>query len=263
MVQRGHQLRHRRRGRLDPDRRGAHAADHLRPDRRTAPSSTRRVDKLIPQLTDEHYKLDEKTRNVDLTEDGNESSRDRCASRDPARRADALRSREHHARPPRQPGAARAQAVQARQRLHRPRRRGDADRRVHRPHDGGPPLSDGLHQAIEAKEGVHDPARERRRWPPITFQNYFRLYEKLAGMTGTATTEAEEFARDLQAGRRRGPDQPAVSRASTNDDEVYRTAQREIRRRRRRRSRRPHAQGPAGPGRHDQHREIRGAVRRC
>lgn len=52
--------------------------------------------------------------------------------------------------------------------------------------------SDGLHQAVEAKEGV-TVQRESQTWATITFQNYFRLYEKLAGMTGTAITEAEEF----------------------------------------------------------------------
>ena len=52
--------------------------------------------------------------------------------------------------------------------------------------------SEGLHQAIEAKEGVHV-QRENRTLATITFQNYFRMYEKLAGMTGTAATEAEEF----------------------------------------------------------------------
>ena len=54
--------------------------------------------------------------------------------------------------------------------------------------------SDGLHQAIEAKEGVAV-QRESRTLATITFQNYFRLYGKLAGMTGTATTSAEEFAK--------------------------------------------------------------------
>ena len=53
-------------------------------------------------------------------------------------------------------------------------------------------LSDGLHQAIEAKEGVEVRA-ETVTLASITIQNYFRLYEKLAGMTGTAVTEAEEF----------------------------------------------------------------------
>ncbi|HEX2034076.1 MAG TPA: preprotein translocase subunit SecA [Chloroflexota bacterium] len=52
--------------------------------------------------------------------------------------------------------------------------------------------SEGLHQAIEAKEGV-TVQRENLTYATITFQNYFRLYEKLAGMTGTAATEAEEF----------------------------------------------------------------------
>ena len=52
--------------------------------------------------------------------------------------------------------------------------------------------SDGLHQAIEAKEGVPI-QQESKTWATITFQNYFRMYEKLAGMTGTAATEAEEF----------------------------------------------------------------------
>jgi len=52
--------------------------------------------------------------------------------------------------------------------------------------------SDGLHQAVEAKEGVKV-QQESQTWATITFQNYFRLYEKLAGMTGTAATESEEF----------------------------------------------------------------------
>ncbi|MBF0367157.1 MAG: hypothetical protein HQK50_16395 [Oligoflexia bacterium] len=54
--------------------------------------------------------------------------------------------------------------------------------------------SDGLHQAIEAKEGVEVKA-ENQTLASITFQNYFRLYSKLAGMTGTADTEAEEFSK--------------------------------------------------------------------
>jgi preprotein translocase subunit SecA len=54
--------------------------------------------------------------------------------------------------------------------------------------------SDGLHQAVEAKEGVRI-ERENQTLATITFQNYFRMYAKLAGMTGTAETEAEEFAK--------------------------------------------------------------------
>jgi len=54
--------------------------------------------------------------------------------------------------------------------------------------------SEGLHQALEAKEGVQV-QKESRTWASITFQNYFRLYKKLAGMTGTAFTSAEEFSK--------------------------------------------------------------------
>ena len=54
-------------------------------------------------------------------------------------------------------------------------------------------FNDGLHQAIEAKEGVHV-AAESKTLASITFQNYFRMYKKLAGMTGTASTEADEFS---------------------------------------------------------------------
>ena len=53
--------------------------------------------------------------------------------------------------------------------------------------------SEGLHQAIEAKEHV-SVQRESKTLATITFQNYFRLYQKLSGMTGTALTEEEEFA---------------------------------------------------------------------
>jgi preprotein translocase subunit SecA len=52
--------------------------------------------------------------------------------------------------------------------------------------------SDGLHQAVEAKEGV-PVQNESVTYATITIQNYFRMYEKLAGMTGTAMTESEEF----------------------------------------------------------------------
>ncbi len=54
--------------------------------------------------------------------------------------------------------------------------------------------SDGLHQAVEAKEGVKIES-ENQTLATITLQNYFRMYDKLAGMTGTAATEAEEFAK--------------------------------------------------------------------
>ncbi len=57
-------------------------------------------------------------------------------------------------------------------------------------------LSEGLHQAIEAKEQV-EIQPENVTLASVTFQNFFRLYDKLSGMTGTAITEAEEFARSM------------------------------------------------------------------
>ena len=57
----------------------------------------------------------------------------------------------------------------------------------------------GLHQAVEAKEGVSI-QRENQTLASITFQNYFRMYSKLAGMTGTADTEAYEFQKHLWLG---------------------------------------------------------------
>ena len=66
-------------------------------------------------------------------------------------------------------------------------------RRVHRPHDGRAGAGrDGLHQAVEAKEGVTVKG-ETQTLATITIQNYFRMYDKLAGMTGTAETEEDEF----------------------------------------------------------------------
>jgi len=83
--------------------------------------------------------------------------------------------------------------------------------------------SDGLHQALEAKEGV--PVQpENQTLASITFQNYFRLYPKLAGMTGTAATEADEFAEIYKLEVVEIPTNVPVARADS-DDEVYRSAQ--------------------------------------
>ena len=59
--------------------------------------------------------------------------------------------------------------------------------------------SDGLHQAVEAKEGA-EIQNENQTLASITFQNFFRMYEKLAGMTGTADTEAVEFKKIYKDG---------------------------------------------------------------
>jgi preprotein translocase subunit SecA len=82
--------------------------------------------------------------------------------------------------------------------------------------------SDGLHQALEAKEGV-EIQPENQTLASITFQNYFRLYPKLAGMTGTAMTEADEFAEIYKLDVIEIPTNVPVIR-DDQDDEVYRTA---------------------------------------
>jgi preprotein translocase subunit SecA len=83
-------------------------------------------------------------------------------------------------------------------------------------------FSEGLHQALEAKE--HQPIQpENQTLASITFQNYFRMYEKLAGMTGTALTEAEEFGDIYGLSVVEVPTNQPMIRID-DDDEVYRTA---------------------------------------
>ena len=81
--------------------------------------------------------------------------------------------------------------------------------------------SDGLHQAIEAKEGVPIQS-ENQTFATITYQNYFRLYKKLAGMTGTAMTEAEELLNIYKLDVVEVPTNVAMSRKDLND-QIYRT----------------------------------------
>jgi preprotein translocase subunit SecA len=83
-------------------------------------------------------------------------------------------------------------------------------------------LSEGLHQAIEAKEGAQIQP-ENQTLASITIQNYFRLYKKLSGMTGTAATEAQEFADIYGMDVSEIPTNKPVARVD-DDDEVYRTA---------------------------------------
>ncbi len=81
--------------------------------------------------------------------------------------------------------------------------------------------SEGLHQALEAKEGV-TVQNENQTLASITFQNYFRLYPKLGGMTGTAMTESQEFSDIYKLEVIEIPTNEPVRRGDT-DDEVYRT----------------------------------------
>ncbi|RFC67955.1 MULTISPECIES: preprotein translocase subunit SecA [Mesorhizobium] len=87
--------------------------------------------------------------------------------------------------------------------------------------------SEGLHQALEAKEHVAIQP-ENQTLASITFQNYFRMYKKLAGMTGTALTEAEEFANIYNLGVTEIPTNVTVQRID-EDDEVYRSVEEKYR----------------------------------
>ena len=84
-------------------------------------------------------------------------------------------------------------------------------------------FSEGLHQAIEAREGL-DIQAENQTVASVTFQNYFRLYDKLAGMTGTALTEAGEFSEIYKLEVTSIPTNVEVQRIDY-DDEVYRTTE--------------------------------------
>ena len=120
--------------------------------------------------------------------------------------------------------------------------------------------SEGLHQAIEAKEGLRV-QRESVTLATITFQNYFRLYDKLSGMTGTAMTEAEEFHKIYKLEVVAIPTHRAMIRED-DADLVFRDENGQVQRAHRR-DRRDAEERPAGPRRHRHRREVRGARRRC
>ena len=117
--------------------------------------------------------------------------------------------------------------------------------------------SDGLHQAVEAKEKVKI-ERENQTLATVTFQNYFRKYGKLAGMTGTADTEAEEFNKIYKLDVMVMPTNRPLKRVE-EPDTVYRTETREVRSDRHRYHRQAE-RGTSGPGRHRLDREIRTAL---
>jgi preprotein translocase subunit SecA len=182
----------------------------------------RKVDSFIPRLSEEDYEKDEKQRAVSLTESGAEKMQQWLGE------ADLLKHPElydisnvtlvHHVN----------QALRAHRLFTR-----DVDYLVR---NGkvvivdeftgrmmeGRRYSDGLHQALEAKEKVPIQA-ENQTLASITFQNYFRLYPKLAGMTGTAATEASEFAEIYGLDVAEIPTHMPMIRED-QDDEVYRTA---------------------------------------
>ena len=182
-----------------------------------------KVDKLIPELLEEHFKLDEKTRNVTYTEDGNEFLERRLHEVGLLPEGQSLYDPEsttivHHVN----------QGLRAHKLFHRDQQYIVRDDEIMLIDEftgrmmRGRRLSDGLHQAIEAKEGVSIQP-ENVTLASVTFQNFFRLYDKLSGMTGTAATEAEEFMEIYGLGVVEVPTNRPVSRIDEHDA-VYRTA---------------------------------------
>jgi preprotein translocase subunit SecA len=180
------------------------------------------IDSYIPALDKADYEVDEKQRTVTLTEAGMEKLEQRL--RDAGQlKGDSLYDVEnvsvvHHVN----------QALRAHTLFQRDKdyivRNGEVviiDEFTGRMMPGRR-YSEGLHQALEAKE--HQPIQpENQTLASITFQNYFRMYEKLAGMTGTALTEADEFLDIYNLEVLEVPTNMAMIRID-DDDEVYRTA---------------------------------------
>ncbi len=185
------------------------------------------VDAVIPQLGEEDYELDEKMRNVALTEAGNERTEELLRKEGLISGDQSLYDIEnvslvHHVN----------QALRAHTLFQRDRdyivKNGQVviiDEFTGRMMEGRR-YSEGLHQALEAKEGVKIQP-ENVTLASVTFQNYFRLYEKLSGMTGTAITEAPEFMDIYGLGVYEIPTNKTMARAD-HHDEVYRTLNEKI-----------------------------------
>jgi preprotein translocase subunit SecA len=181
------------------------------------------INSIIPQLKPEDFELDEKMRTVTLTEAGNELVEELLRGRGVLGEKSSLYDIEnvsyvHHVN----------SALKAHKLFMRDRdyivRNGKVviiDEFTGRMMEGRR-YSEGLHQALEAKERV-EIQPENQTLASITFQNYFRLYEKLAGMTGTALTEAGEFGDIYGLEVIEVPTNQPMIRID-HHDEVYRTA---------------------------------------
>jgi preprotein translocase subunit SecA len=182
------------------------------------------IDAFIPPLGKEDFDLDEKMRTVTLTEEGNQRMEEMLGEAGFLAPDTSLYDVEnvsvvHHV----------TQALRAHKLFLKDRdyivRKGQVvivDEFTGRMMEGRR-YSEGLHQALEAKESV-DVQPENQTLASITFQNYFRLYDKLAGMTGTALTEASEFLDIYKLEVLEVPTNRPMIR-NDQDDEVYRTAQ--------------------------------------
>ncbi|HCR64984.1 MAG TPA: preprotein translocase subunit SecA, partial [Oceanicaulis sp.] len=180
------------------------------------------IDQIIPMLDDEDFTIDEKARSCTFTEEGNEHIEQLLKERELLDGDADLYDIEnisvvHHVN----------QGLKAHKLFVRDKdyivREGKVvliDEFTGRMMPGRR-LSDGLHQAIEAKETV-EIQPENQTLASITFQNYFRLYKKLGGMTGTAATEADEFHDIYKLGVNEIPTNRPVQRID-EEDELYRT----------------------------------------
>jgi preprotein translocase subunit SecA len=180
-----------------------------------------KVNKIIPSLTKDHYDLDEKTRNVSLNEDGNERVEELLAEHGLIMEGNLYDAHNitlvHHVNQ-----ALRAHKLFAKDTdyIVKDSKVIIIDEFTGRMMEGRR-YSEGLHQALEAKEGVAI-QNENQTLASITFQNYFRMYPKLAGMTGTAQTEATEFAQIYNLGVLEIPTNLPVSRVD-HDDKIYKS----------------------------------------
>ena len=181
------------------------------------------IDVLIPEVLDEYFTLDEKTKSVTFSDPGNDWLEEILSQKVILPEGQSLYDPEsttivHHVN----------QALRAHKLFYRDKDYIVRDNEVVLIDEftgrmmAGRRLSDGLHQAIEAKEGCQIQP-ENVTLASVTFQNYFRLYDKLSGMTGTALTEADEFSEIYGLGVVEVPTNQPVLRLD-EDDQVYRTA---------------------------------------
>lgn len=184
------------------------------------------VDKIIPLLVEEDFEKEEKFKNISLTDRGNEHAEELLREHGLLTEGNLFDAQNmaliHHVN----------QGLRAHKMFESDKDyivKGDQivliDEFTGRMMDGRR-LSDGLHQAIEAKEGVKI-QNENQTLASITFQNYFRLYPKLSGMTGTAMTEAAEFEEIYGLQCIEIPTNVPVARID-KDDEIYRTFEEKI-----------------------------------
>ncbi len=180
------------------------------------------IDKIIPRVEDQHYTLDEKTRQATFTDEGNDFLEDVLHEEGILPDGQSLYDPEsttivHHV----------TNALRAHKVFHKDKEYIVRDGEVVLVDEftgrmmAGRRLSEGLHQAIEAKESCKIQP-ENVTLASVTFQNYFRLYNKLGGMTGTAATEAEEFGSIYGLGVVEIPTNRPIARID-EDDAVFRT----------------------------------------